>query len=93
MAMIEECDWRGNVVFTASGKYENRYRYDKNNNLIYHKNSYGSVDLWKYDDNSNLIYWKPHYSNAHWYEYDEKGKQIEITKEEFEKMKEENGDS
>jgi YD repeat-containing protein len=45
-------------------------KYDKNNNLIHHKNSKG-IEYWnEYDKNNNLIHCKDSDGNEEWNEYD-----------------------
>ncbi len=39
-------------------------KYDKNNNVIYNKNSDGKEFWWEYDENNNLIYRKEDYESS-----------------------------
>jgi len=61
--------------------------YDKNKNLIYSKYSSGNEYYYKYDENNNLIHYKNSFGYENWYKYD-KDKRIEITQQEFYKLKE-----
>jgi len=45
--------------------------YDKNNNLVYYKGSFGLEFWYKYDKNSNLIHKKNSNGFEVWKEYDE----------------------
>ena len=50
--------------------------FDKNNNLIYYKDSF-SHEVWKkYDENSNQIYFKNSFGYEQWKEYDENNNRI-----------------
>jgi len=44
--------------------------YDKNNNLMYHKNSIGDECWREYDKNNNLIHYKDSDGDEYWREYD-----------------------
>ncbi len=61
-------------------------KYDENNNLIYYKSSYGYEHWAKFDENNNNIYWKSSNGSEYWYKYNKNGKEIKITKQEFEKI-------
>jgi len=45
-------------------------KFDKNNNLIYRKNSYGFEYWQEYDEKSNLIHFKDSYGFEFWKEYE-----------------------
>ena len=66
------------------------YKYDEYGNLIYHKESTGYKEENEVDENSRRIYTKKGRDSINhemWYKYDINGKQISITKEEFEERK------
>jgi len=50
--------------------------YDKNNNLIYFKDSKGYESWKKYDKNNNEIYYKSSYGFECWQEFDENNNRI-----------------
>ena len=57
-------------VKTVKFKKVDGAEYDKNNNLIYYKNSTG-FEYWKeFDKNNNLIHSKNSYGSEYWKEYD-----------------------
>ena len=60
--------------------------YDKNNNLVYYKGSFGLEFWYKYDKNSNLIHKKNSNGFEQWYKYDENNYRIEITQQEFKQI-------
>ena len=59
-------------------KYKQWFKYDKNGNLIYEKNSNGRKKWYKYDKNNNLSIEKDSYRNEIWYEYDKNGNLIHV---------------
>ena len=60
--------------------------YDKNNNLIYYKDSSG-YEYWReYDENNNLIHSKYPDGIEYWYKYNKNNKRIEINKQEFKQI-------
>ncbi len=58
----------------------NEEKYNKNNNLIYYKDSYGEY-LKEFNENNNKIYNKSSTGYEIWREYDENNNKIKITKE------------
>ncbi len=46
------------------------YKYDKNNNKIYSKNSYGAEQWIEYDENNNETHWRHSIGCEYWQEYD-----------------------
>ena len=106
--MRQEFDENKNEVhyFDKETDIEYWYKYDKNGNLIYYKNSVGDEVWTEYDENNNEIYYKNNYDEEIWRTFDYNnnlihlkrsdgykiwykyefisGKQIEITKREFE---------
>ena len=61
--------------------------HDDNGYVIYCKYSGGDETWWEYDENEDLVNLENTMGYECWWKYDEKGKQIEITKQEFEKIK------
>ena len=51
-------------------------KYDKNNNLVYKKNSNGLGKWQEYDDKNNLIHFKNSAGYEDWQEYDENNREI-----------------
>ena len=45
-------------------------KYDKNNNLIYIKDSDGYENWWKYDENNNIVHFKDSFGFESWKKYD-----------------------
>jgi len=87
---IEEYDKKGNLIYSKnSSGYEYWREFDENNNLIHYKNSYGDKGWYEYDDSNNYIYYKNSDGKESWYKYDENNEQIEISQQEFEKIKKE----
>jgi len=62
--------------------------YDERGNCIHQKYFYGFEQWTEYDENNNLIHIKNSDEFEEWYGYDKNNKQIKITKQEFEKIKE-----
>ncbi len=48
--------------------------YDKNNNLIYYKNTSGFERWYKYDENNNEVYYRSSGSFEEWRKYDEENR-------------------
>ncbi len=85
---IEKLDGRGNLIYfkNAEGK-EYWYEYDDNDNEIHYKNSVG-LEYWcEYNEHNKLIHYKDDGGEEH-FKWDDLGNQIEITKQEFEQIKE-----
>ena len=55
-------------------------KYDKNNKLIYRKDSKGTEEWFEYDKNGNLLHYKKSDGDEVWYEYDSKGNCIHTKK-------------
>ncbi len=62
-------------------------KYDKNNNLIYRKFSDNS-ECWY--ENNKCVHYKNSTVNEIWYKYDKYNRSIEITEQEYKKIKKRN---
>ncbi len=60
-------------------------KYDKNDNLVYHKDSSGDEYYREYDENNSLIHHKSS-EWEYWYKYDENNKRIIITEKEYKEI-------
>jgi len=88
---IKEYDGRGNLIhLQGSFEYEYWYKYDENDNKVYLKRSDGYEIWYEYDEYGNLIREKDSKGEEYFYKYDENNTQIEITQQEFEKIKRKN---
>ena len=62
-------------------------KFDKNDNLIYWKDSNGNEYWNKFDENDHSIYTKFSSGREIWYKYDENNNGISITEQEFKQIK------
>jgi hypothetical protein len=63
-------------VKALKSKIKSRYKFDKNNNLIYEKDSAGNEWFWKYDKNNNKIYKKNSAGDEWFWKYDKNNNKI-----------------
>ena len=71
-----ECDKYGSKIYEKLPDGSEIWfepKYDKNNKLIYRKDSKGTEEWFEYDKNGNVIHYKKSDSSEEWYEYDNKG--------------------
>ena len=61
-------------------------KYDKNNNLIYFKDSTGYEYWGEFNENNEQVYFKNNIGFERWFKYDEQHRATEITKQEYKEI-------
>ncbi len=90
--VLEKRDSNGNVIYYKNHDgYECWRTFDENNNVIYHNDSSGDECWNEYDEKGRLTHHKSVRGEETWYGYE--GNRVrEITKEEYDRIKEQNNE-